>query len=209
MAKVVDLTASLYSRLTVLKRVENDKNGKSVWLCRCECGEVCTVRGTNLTSGFTKSCGCRQGRAPKDHSIPAGGAKDLDTRRTETYAKRAAAKIVITVYQSFPIVAGAGMGTHTFGFAVAVGDDIPRIHGTPIMLTQLKTRQTIQGPVQIIVIRMLELLAGNNVIPQQAGRSYIRWMEECDIVVAQGLIGDAICMDREYAEVRARYGLPA
>ena len=38
--------------------MENDKYQNSQWLCLCECGTVTTVRGSHLTSGNTKSCGC-------------------------------------------------------------------------------------------------------------------------------------------------------
>lgn len=28
------------------------------WKCKCDCGNIITVRGTNLRNGKTKSCGC-------------------------------------------------------------------------------------------------------------------------------------------------------
>ena len=37
MAKALDLTGERYGNLTVIKRVENSKNGHSNWLCRCGC----------------------------------------------------------------------------------------------------------------------------------------------------------------------------
>jgi len=33
-------------------------NGKSRWLCRCDCGQAKAVRAANLKSGNTTSCGC-------------------------------------------------------------------------------------------------------------------------------------------------------
>jgi hypothetical protein len=35
------------------------------WLCRCVCGRQKAIKGTNLTSGMTKSCGCGIGKATK------------------------------------------------------------------------------------------------------------------------------------------------
>lgn len=48
----------VFTRLLVIRRVENSKNGQSRWLCRCDCGEEVVVNGSRLKSGHTKSCGC-------------------------------------------------------------------------------------------------------------------------------------------------------
>lgn len=58
MSKALELTGQRFSRLTVLKRVENNKWGQSQWLCQCDCGTQTIVVATQLTSGKTKSCGC-------------------------------------------------------------------------------------------------------------------------------------------------------
>lgn len=47
-----------YGRLTVLKRANYTKNGKIVWTCQCQCGNIVDVRGTDLRNGYTLSCGC-------------------------------------------------------------------------------------------------------------------------------------------------------
>ena len=61
MAELKDLTGQQFERLTVIKRVENDKQGSSQWLCRCDCdGKEIVLRGGNLRRGSTKSCGCLQ-----------------------------------------------------------------------------------------------------------------------------------------------------
>lgn len=59
MCKIKDLTGNKYGKLTVLFRVAN-KGNKAHWECRCECGNIIQVAGTNLKSGNTKSCGCSQ-----------------------------------------------------------------------------------------------------------------------------------------------------
>lgn len=59
-----DLTGQKFNRLTVIKQIEDyvDKNGKhyAQWLCECDCANKAklTVRGCNLISGNTTSCGC-------------------------------------------------------------------------------------------------------------------------------------------------------
>lgn len=62
MGKFIDLTGNTFNRLTVLKRVENDKNGNVQWLCKCNCKDEneIIIRTSYLKSGHTKSCGCLQ-----------------------------------------------------------------------------------------------------------------------------------------------------
>ena len=57
MNKINDLTNKTFGTLTVLKRVENDKYGRTQWLCKCTCGKEVIKVGSSLTSGNTKSCG--------------------------------------------------------------------------------------------------------------------------------------------------------
>lgn len=56
MGKLIDLTDRTFDMLTVIKRVEDRKPGRPMWLCRCECGNTVVVSSTNLlrTNG-TKS----------------------------------------------------------------------------------------------------------------------------------------------------------
>lgn len=58
MSAFMDLTGQKFNRLTVIKRVENNKLQKIMWLCKCECGNETVVCGYSLKSGHTKSCGC-------------------------------------------------------------------------------------------------------------------------------------------------------
>lgn len=59
---LIALTGMKFSRLTVLRREPRIKGDKQVanWVCQCECGNITTVRSTNLRKGYTKSCGCLQ-----------------------------------------------------------------------------------------------------------------------------------------------------
>lgn len=57
-----DLTGQHFGRWTVLGFVDREtlSNGNTAirWLCRCDCGVERVVRGTYLTSGNSRSCGC-------------------------------------------------------------------------------------------------------------------------------------------------------
>lgn len=51
-----------YSRLTVIElhdTIQSPGGNKAKrYRCRCDCGNECIVRGSNLRNGNTKSCGC-------------------------------------------------------------------------------------------------------------------------------------------------------
>lgn len=53
----IDLTNEKFDEWTVIKRVENNKNGSTMWLCRCSCGKERIVYGGSLRIGRSKSCG--------------------------------------------------------------------------------------------------------------------------------------------------------
>jgi len=52
-----DLTNKVFGRLIVIRHHEI-RNGTWYWLCLCRCGDQTIVRGSHLTDGGTKSCGC-------------------------------------------------------------------------------------------------------------------------------------------------------
>lgn len=58
MPKFNDLTGKHFGRLTVLQRDESQKFRNIRWICQCECGNIKSIQGSNLTSGLTNSCGC-------------------------------------------------------------------------------------------------------------------------------------------------------
>lgn len=58
MGNPVDLIGKTFGRLTVIERAHNNKDGRSMWLCRCECGNERIVLGKCLKNGHTQSCGC-------------------------------------------------------------------------------------------------------------------------------------------------------
>lgn len=46
-----------FGKLTVLKRCES-RNRRSMWLCKCDCGNEVELSRNHLSTGNTKSCGC-------------------------------------------------------------------------------------------------------------------------------------------------------
>ncbi len=53
-----DLTGKTFGGLKVLRREANDSRGNTRWICECVCGKVMVTRGTHLSYGSTRSCGC-------------------------------------------------------------------------------------------------------------------------------------------------------
>jgi hypothetical protein len=63
MSEALKLDGQLFGLLTVEGRAENDKRQRTRWICKCACGNRCTVSGAHLMSGHTSSCGCAGSRA--------------------------------------------------------------------------------------------------------------------------------------------------
>lgn len=53
-----DLTGRRVGRLTVMRPDADGPDGRSRWICRCDCGTEVSVRTGGLTSGRSQSCGC-------------------------------------------------------------------------------------------------------------------------------------------------------
>jgi hypothetical protein len=56
-ATFIDETGNRHGFLRVLRFVGREKAGNCRWLCKCDCGEFTTVRGTHLRCGQVRSCG--------------------------------------------------------------------------------------------------------------------------------------------------------
>ena len=75
MRKKIDMTGQQSGKLTVLRENGRDKHNNVLWLCRCECGNVVTVRGSDLRSEKTTSCGCYQRERTVETSTTHGMCK--------------------------------------------------------------------------------------------------------------------------------------
>jgi hypothetical protein len=63
MGKFRDLTGRVFDHLTVIKYAGRNKQGRHLWLCRCDCRNKTEilVLGSNLRpAGHTTSCGCKK-----------------------------------------------------------------------------------------------------------------------------------------------------
>lgn len=55
---IKDLTGKSFGKLIILKSVGKNKNGKTLWLCACNCGNQHITSSQILISGKCRSCGC-------------------------------------------------------------------------------------------------------------------------------------------------------
>ena len=53
-----DLTGKRFGKLVVLKKSENRRRGLCLWVCQCDCGNVCEKPTGELNAGTAVSCGC-------------------------------------------------------------------------------------------------------------------------------------------------------
>ena len=61
----IDMTGQTFGKLKVIAESHERyimTNGKEVvWICKCECGKIVHIRGSQLRNGHHKSCGCFKG----------------------------------------------------------------------------------------------------------------------------------------------------
>ncbi len=57
MAKALDLTDQRFGKL-VARRKAPSRNGKTYWLCECDCGNWKEIQTSHLTNHKIQSCGC-------------------------------------------------------------------------------------------------------------------------------------------------------
>ena len=53
-----DLTGQKFGLLSVIECTGKQAGYNYIWKCKCECGNICEVRGGDLSNGHTSSCGC-------------------------------------------------------------------------------------------------------------------------------------------------------
>lgn len=53
----INLVGQKFEHLTVLKRDTTKKEEKAYWICKCDCGNIASVRGDHLRDGSITSCG--------------------------------------------------------------------------------------------------------------------------------------------------------
>lgn len=56
---IKDITNKKFNRLLILRMsLRRGYSGQVYWKCKCNCGNIVTIRGSELRNNHTKSCGC-------------------------------------------------------------------------------------------------------------------------------------------------------
>lgn len=76
-----NLVGQTFGRLTVIERSGLTKDGRAKWLCKCSCGNTCTIVGKDLKNGHTKSCGCYRKDFPNHTTHGLKGTRVYNTWR--------------------------------------------------------------------------------------------------------------------------------
>lgn len=65
MSKRIDLIGKRFGKLLVIKSIGSDREGKALWLTKCDCGNEHIARGKHLRQKVIVSCGCKKGERHK------------------------------------------------------------------------------------------------------------------------------------------------
>ena len=71
-----DEVGKRYGRLVVVSREPLKNKGRTMFVCRCDCGSETIVNGSHLRSGNTRSCGCLRDEARVKARITHGFCKE-------------------------------------------------------------------------------------------------------------------------------------
>jgi len=64
-----DLKGLKFNKLEVINYSHANGSGNSFWLCKCDCGKIKAIRGSDLKNGHTKTCGCLKREIKKTHNL--------------------------------------------------------------------------------------------------------------------------------------------
>lgn len=86
----IDLKGQRFGKLVAIKKSEPHftvgGHKQTVWLCKCDCGQITRVQLQSLRNGRTKSCGCLRFENPRTFNTKHG------MRNTKIYKKWAGMK---------------------------------------------------------------------------------------------------------------------
>lgn len=99
-----DLSGKRFNRLTVIGRAPT-KNKRTLWMCRCDCGNEIVAESYNLSHGHTMSCGCLQ----KERALAANTTHGLRASRLYRIWSGMKTRCYRTSYHAFAHYGGRGI----------------------------------------------------------------------------------------------------
>ena len=64
--KILDLANQRFGSLKAIKSTDKRNKGSVIWLCQCDCGDLCFYSSKELKESKAKSCGCNKPLYIKD-----------------------------------------------------------------------------------------------------------------------------------------------
>lgn len=75
MSKFIDITGQRFGNITILRRVENNKDGRVQFEYQCDCGNIKVGRSKDIREGKITSCGCKKVERMKQNTVDITGNK--------------------------------------------------------------------------------------------------------------------------------------
>jgi len=109
MTAFIDLTGHTFHRLTVISIAGKTDDGRYLWNCECSCGSLTVVRGTNLRTGTTRSCGCLVRDRQIESHLKHGAARMNNTTTTYKIWVGIIRRCLSETHTSWPRYGGRGI----------------------------------------------------------------------------------------------------
>lgn len=77
MAQLIDITNKRFGKLIAIRLLKKRVDGRSYWLCKCDCGKTRKALGGGLRAGHIKSCGCLYTETRTIHGYSKGKRKRI------------------------------------------------------------------------------------------------------------------------------------
>lgn len=107
---VRNLLGLTFGRLIVINRAPNrGVKKRAFWECRCECGQIKSIRGEHLTSGRVVSCGCYIARITGERSQTHGATRNRRPTREYRAWSNAKTRCFDPRYKFFAAYGGRGI----------------------------------------------------------------------------------------------------
>lgn len=152
----LDLVGKTFGRLTVLGP-HSTRHSRTVWTCRCVCGEVKTYQAAALQSGDTKSCGCLRREDIGSRRRTHGRTNTLEFRMW-LRAKERSKKYGLTFTLTLDDIPRTPKRCPVLGISLGPsGRGAPLLHGTPSLDRIFPEQGYIPGNIRVISWRANQL----------------------------------------------------
>lgn len=138
------MTGTRCNRWLCIRPIEKTREGQWKWECQCDCGNIRVVRGGDLRSGGSKSCGCYAVKVVSKYIH-----KDNEYPQRHKHSKDKLYRIwsgMIQRYIRHPIKDGYKICDEWYSDSVAFIRDLEKMGWSPKMEIQLKEGENTYSP---------------------------------------------------------------